>query len=180
MLKRLLWSVLILLPVSVMQSALYSQTLSAPEETKARPNKQEIRDLVIQISKMPGQQQNNRIEKILADQAGGKTSRADFMFCTGLAYLGNAPAQFCVAKAYENGLGVVEDLSEAYTWYALACRTGFAQAADARKAEETRDTVKERLASAYPHPTEEDLEDQVNAQKTRIAQYQEEIKKAKK
>ena len=66
----------------------------------------------------------------------------------------------------KTGLGVVEDLSEAYTWYALACETRIADAAEAQKAEETRDQLKLRLLSAYPHPTEEELEDQVNAQKT--------------
>ena len=85
----------------------------------------------------------------------------------------------CVAKAYENGIGVVEDLSEAYTWYALACQTGFADASEAQKAEENRDRVKQRLISAYPHPTEEELDDQVLAQKAKIAQYQAEIKKVR-
>ena len=84
----------------------------------------------------------------------------------------------CVAKAYETGLGVVEDLTEAYTWYALACETRIADASEAQKVEETQGPRQGlRLMTAYPHPTEEELDDQVHAQKTRIAQYQAEIKK---
>jgi hypothetical protein len=181
MFKRCLMIALMAFPLYAAQSTWSAQVPAAgSEETKSRPNKQEIVDLMVQIRQIPSQQQSSRIEGILADQAGSKTSRSDFMFCTGLAYLGNAKAQTCVAKAYENGIGVVEDLSEAYTWYALASQTGFAEAAEAQKAEEIRDRVKNRLVSAYPHPTEEDLEDQVNAQKARIAQYQAESKKIKK
>ena len=72
------------------------------------------------------------------------------MFCTGLAYLGNAKAQACVAKAYETGLGVVEDLSEAYTWYALACESRIADAFAAQRVEETRDRVKTSAAVGLP------------------------------
>lgn len=179
MLKRFLLTAIIALPVLFAQSALSAQAPAASEDEKTRPNKQEVADLMVQVSKMSAQQQNSKIDQLLADQAGSKTPRSDFLFCTGLANMGNAKAQTCVARAYENGTGVVEDLSEAYTWYALACRTGFADASEAQKAEEIRDRIKERLISAYPHPTEEELEDQVNAQKTRIAQQQAEIKKTR-
>lgn len=181
MFRRFLLTVLIACTFSFTQCILSAQESAAgSEETKSRPNRQEITELMVQMEKMTGGQQSDRIDRILAEQAGGRTSRPDFMFCTGLAYLGSAKAQACVARAYENGLGVVEDLSEAYTWYALACQTGFGEAAETEKAEAIRDRVKERLVSAYPHPTEEDLEDQVNAQKARIAQYLAEVKKAKK
>jgi TPR repeat protein len=181
MLKRLLLTALIALPVFFAQSALSAQAPPAGSEgTKTRPNKQEIVNLMVQLGQMPGQQQNSKIDMILSDQAGSKTPRSDFMFCTGLAYLGNAKAQACVAKAYESGLGVVEDPSEAYTWYALACETRIADASEAQKVEEARDRTRDRLVSTYPHPTEEDLQDQVNAQRTKIAQYKSEIKKIKK
>jgi TPR repeat protein len=177
MVRRFILTAFIALPILFVHSALAAQ--AASEEVKSRPNKQEIADLMLQ-NRLPGPQQNSKIDQILADQAGSKTPRSDFMFCTGLAYLGNAKAQACVAKAYEIGLGVVEDLSEAYTWYALACETRIADASEAQKMEETRDRLRLRLLSVYPHPTEEELDDQVNAQKTRIAQYQAEIKKIKK
>jgi hypothetical protein len=177
MVRRFLLTAFIVLPILFVDSALATQ--SAAEDVKSRPNRQEIADLMVQ-NRLPGPQQNSKIDQIMADQAGSKTPRSDFMFCTGLAYLGNAKAQACVAKAYEIGLGVVEDLSEAYTWYALACETRIADAAEEHKVEETRDQLKLRLLSVYPHPTEEELDDQVNAQKTRIAQYQAEIQKTNK
>ena len=177
MVRRFILTAIIALPILFSHSALAAQ--AAAEDVKSRPNKQEISDLMVQ-NLLPGPQQNSKIDQILANQAGSKTPRSDFMFCTGLAYLGNAKAQACVAKAYETGLGVVEDLSEAYTWYALACETRIADAAEAQTAEEARDQLKLRLLSVYPHPTEEELDDQVKAQKTRIAQYQAEIKKIKK
>ncbi len=178
--KRSLSNAFIALAFLMSQSVLLAQTPDAvSEETKSRPVKQEVTGMMIQIGKMPALQQSDRVDRILADQTGSKTPRSDFMFCIGLAHLGNAKAQSCTAKAYENGIGVVEDLSEAYTWYALACQTGFADAPEAQKAEETRGRVKDRLMGAYPHPTEEELDDQVNAQKTKIAEYQAEIKKIK-
>jgi hypothetical protein len=181
MLRRFLLTAFIALPVFFAQSALSAQAPAAgSEDAKTRPNKQEITDLMAQINRLPGPQQNSKIDQILTDQAGSKTPRSDFMFCTGLAYLGNAKAQACAAKAYESGLGVVEDLSEAYTWYALAHETRIANESEAQKVEEARDRVKQRLVSIYPAPTDEDLEAQVNAQKTKIAQYQSEIKKTKK
>jgi hypothetical protein len=158
-----------------------SQTLMAQsEDVNARPNKQEITDLMAQIHRMPGQQQNEKLTQILKDPAGSKTPRSDFAFCTGLAYLGNYKAQMCVGNAYENGRGIVEDLSEAYAWYAIASENQIADESEAKRVEAERERVKERLVSAYPHPTEDDLADMVNSQKTRIAQYQDQFKKAKK
>jgi hypothetical protein len=158
-----------------------SQTLMAQsEDVKARPNKQEITDLMAQIRRMPGQQQNEKLAQILKDPAGSKTPRSDFAFCTGLAYLGNYKAQMCVGNAYENGRGIVEDLSEAYAWFAIASESQIADESEAKRVEAERERVKERLVSAYPHPTEDDLADLVNSQKTRIAQYQDQIPKAKK
>jgi hypothetical protein len=152
-----------------------SQSMIAQsEDAKARLNKQEITDLMVQAGRMSGQQQNDKLAQILKDQAGSKTPRSDFSFCTGLAYLGNSKAQMCVGYAVEHGIGIVEDLSEAYAWYAIA-----AESQTSGEAEADRERVKERLVSAYPHPTEDDLADFVNSQKTRIAQYQDQIKKAK-
>jgi TPR repeat protein len=170
----ILWSGLFVPPAPCAQA-----TGALAENITTRPIKQEISGQMVQINKMSSQQQNSKVDQILADQSGSKIPRSDFLFCTGLAYLGNAKAHICVAKAYENGLGVVEDLLEAHTWYALACQTGFADASEAKKAEEIRDRVKERLISAYPHPTEDELEDQILAQKARIAQYQAELKMIK-
>jgi hypothetical protein len=171
MIKRLFFTALLIA---------FSQSIMAQsEDVKARPNRQEITDLMTQISRMPSRQQNEKLAQILKNPAGSKTPRSDFAFCTGLAYLGNYKAQMCVGNAYENGRGIVEDLSEAYAWYAIASESRIADEVDAKKAEAERERVKERLVSAYPHPTEDDLADMMNSQKTRIAQYQDQIKKAK-
>jgi TPR repeat protein len=44
--------------------------------------------------------------------------------------LGNYKAQRCVGSAYESARGIVEDLSEAYTWYATALENRIADKAD--------------------------------------------------
>lgn len=165
---------------SIALLVIFSQlAMAGSEDVKTRPNKDEIADLVLKASRMSVLEQNSRMDQILSNQAGSRSPRSDFLLCTGLAYLGNYKAQMCVGTAYEKGLGVVEDLSEAYTWYELSLGNNITDEADAGKAETDRDRAKERLVSAYPHPTEDELSDMVNAQKSRIAQYQEEIKKSK-
>jgi len=154
--------------------------MAGSEDAKTRPNKEELSALTLEASRLSAQEQNSRLAQILKDQAGSQTPRSDFMFCTGLAYLGNYRAQRCVGYAYENGIGIVEDLTEAYTWYEIALSSGISDEADAKKAEEDRDRTRDRLVSAYPHPTEDELNDLVNAQKSRIAHYQEQLKQAPK
>jgi|WetSurSiteA1Bulk_404760.scaffolds.fasta_scaffold26257_2 TPR repeat protein len=176
MLKRLFLIAIIALPLAIATSA---QEPSS-EDAKTRPNRQEILDLMIKASRMPAQQQSARLDVIGKDSSAGKTPRSDFLFCTGFAYLGNPKAQQCVGSAYENGRGIVEDLSDAYTWYAVAIENKLTDKATAEKIEADKERVKERLLSAYPHPTEDDLNDLVGAQKSRIAQYLEDVKKAKK
>ena len=159
--------------------ALSQSAIAGSEDVKTRPNKEEIADLVLKAGRMSGQEQSARIDQILKDQAGSQSPRSDFLFCTGLAYLGNYKAQMCVGTAYEKRLRVVEDLSEAYAWYELALGNDIPVEADASKAAADRDRTKERLLSAYPHPTEDELSDMVNAQKTRISQYREQTKKSR-
>ena len=133
--------------------------------------------MMLQASRISAQEQNSKVTQILKDQADSKTPRSDFMFCTGLAYLGNYKAQICVGYAHENGLGIVDDLSQAYAWYELALGNQIADEADAKRAEADRDRVKERLLSAYPHPTEDDLADLVNAQKPESRNTRNRLKK---
>ena len=176
MLKKLLLMLMVALPLAI---ATRGQE-PASEDAKTRPNKQEILDLMITAGRMPAQQQSTRLDAIAKDASAGKTPRSDFLFCTGFAYLGNTKAQQCVASAYENGRGIVEDLSEAYAWYAVAFENKITDKAIAEKIEADKERVKERLLAAYPHPTEDDLNDLAGALKSRIAQYQEDVKKAKK
>ena len=171
-----LWTLSALLSLSLPAMAQESAT----ETEKTRPNKQEIIDLMIQAGRMPAQQQMSRIDSLWQNLSASKTPRADFLFCLGMAYLGNYKAQRCVASAYEGGLGIVEDSSEAYTWYALALANKIPDPSAAQIIEADKDRVQARLLGAYPHPTEDELEDMVRAQQTRITQYRDDMKKAKK
>jgi hypothetical protein len=175
MLRKTLWTMLIALPLTIAQAKAQDS-----EDTKTRPNKQEIIDLMVKTGTMPAQQQKSKIDSIRQDPSAGKTPRSDFLFCLGLAYLDDYQAQRCVGSAYEHGAGIVEDLSEAYAWYAVALGNKITDESARGTIEADKERVKTRLLSAYPHPTEDDLDDMERAQKTRIAQYQEDAKKAKK
>ena len=152
---------------------------SASEDAKSRPDKQEIIGSMLKAAQMPAQEQTRKLDSILQNPSGSQTPRSDFMFCIGLAYSGNDKAQKCVGSAYEGGRGVVEDLSEAYTWYAIALENQPAGRPAEQSAEADKERVKMRLLAAYPHPSEDDLDDMVNTQKTLIAQYREDVKRAK-
>ena len=111
MIRCLLFLAFIALPLTPTQSSLIGQESAAGSEgVVTRPNKQEITDLMLQERRMSDQEQNSKVALILQDPTAGKTPRSDFMFCTGLAYLGNYKAQICVGNAYENGRGIIEDL----------------------------------------------------------------------
>jgi len=175
MLKKILLLFAIALPL--MAAPIVAQE---SEDVKTRPNKQEIIDSMVKVGRMPAQQQNAKIGPLWQDLSASKTRRSDFMFCLGLAYLGSYKAQRCVGDAYENGRGIVEDLSEAYAWYSVAAENRIQDKAAQEKIDADKDRVQNRLLSAYPHPTEDDLADAVSAQKSRISQYQEDVKRTKK
>jgi TPR repeat protein len=180
MFKRLLLAAMIALPLIFTLAAAAQVSSTASENAKTRLNKQEVIDLMIKAGRMPAQQQSNKLDSIWKDLSASKTPRSDFLFCAGLAYLGNCKAQRCVASAYENGIGIVDDLSEAYSWYGVALENRISDKAAQELLEADTDRVKQKLLANYPHPTEDDLDDLVRAQKSRIAQYQEEAKKARK
>ena len=125
-----------------------------------------------QASKMPAAQQNERVDAALKSisASNSKTPRSDFQLCLSLAYMGNAKAQRCAALAYEKGIGIIDDTLEAYVWFELAHSGGNAES----KADVSRIIL--ILNSAYPAPTEEELETMVAEQKRRIAEYHKEIK----
>ena len=178
MIQRWLFALVLLMPVMAGSGMVCGQELPASfESAKTRPNKQEIIDLMVQMRRMPAPQQDSRLEAILKNASASKTPRSDFLLCIGLAYLGNGRAQTCAGSAYENGRGVVEDLLDAYVWYAIAQENASADKEVEQFAQAARERVTKRLLSNYPSPTDEDLEDMVKAQKSRIAQYQEEAKK---
>jgi TPR repeat protein len=176
MIKRLFFTAAMMVALSTIRVQAPAQGSS--EDLKTRPTKQDISDQMTAAGKIAAAQRDSRLDQILSGQPG-KTPRSDFMFCLGSAYLGNYKAQRCLGKAYENGVGVVEDISEAYTWYAIALENQSADKSAEKQMESDLDRVKTRLASSYPAPTDDDLDELVKAQKSRIAQYQSEVKKAK-
>jgi hypothetical protein len=177
MFKRFFLAALIILPLSIAQPRAQE---TASEDAKTRPNRQEILDLMNKAGRTPVQQQSSRIDSIWKDLSASKTPRSDFMYCLGLAYLGNYKAQRCAGSAYEKSIGIVEDLSEAYAWYAVALENQIADKAAEETITADRDRVKEKLLAAYPHPTEDDLDDLARTQKSRVTQYQQDAKKGKK
>ncbi len=176
MLKRLLLATLVALPVSL----LVARAAALSEDEKTRLSKQEVIDSMIQVGRIPRAQQERRMDLIWKDQSGSKTPRSDFLFCTGLAYLGDYRAQACVGNAFEKGLGIVEDLNEAYAWYGLALENHIADKEAEQRIQESKERIIQKLRSSYPSPSDDDLDDMVREQKSRVAQYQEELKKAKK
>jgi hypothetical protein len=165
MFKRSLFS--FALAISFAASILIAQTTGADETAKTRPDKQEIIDIMAQVNKIPPQQQTAKIDSIIKNSTASKTPRSDFMFCLGAAYLGNRQGQICAANAYERATGIVEDFTEAYTWHAIAGSEG-------------AEKMKIKLVSVYPAPTDEELENAVNARKSEAAHYLEQVKEAKK
>jgi hypothetical protein len=167
-----------LLPL-VLVLALASVYAQDSEDSKTRPNRQDIMDTMAKVGRMTAQQQATRTDAL--NLQSSKTPRSDFIYCVGLAYLGNYKGQRCLGEAYENGLGIVEDLSEAYAWYAIAAEnTRIADKGVQEKLQAEKDRIENKLLAAYPHPTEDDLADMIKAQKSRIEQYQADAQKAPK
>jgi len=150
------------------------------EDAKTRLNKPETLDWMRTIGRMARAQQDSRMETLANGRPDSKTPRSDFMFCSGLAYLGNPKAQACVARAYEHGIGIIEDLTEAHVWYTVALENSAGDAAARERLQSDLDRISLRLHSTYPSPSEEELEDLVKAEKDRITQYRDELKKTKK
>jgi hypothetical protein len=167
-------AILILLQTSLAQRG--ASTIS--ENEKTRPDKEEIISAMIKSAGVSSQQQDSRLNQILA--AESKTPRSDFLFCLGSAYRGSGKAQKCVAKAYETGRGIVEDLIEAYIWYVLALENKSSAGSTEQSLEAEVERIKTKLQTAYPFPSDEDLENQLMTQHDRIMQYQSDFKKAKK
>jgi hypothetical protein len=174
MFKRILLTALFASLFCSLVAAAVREPAPVSEDTKTRLGKDEVIDLMVRLSSLPVSEQNSKLDLIFKNQPDSKTPRSDFLFCMGLAFLGNSKAQKCVGNAYESGRGIVEDLSEAYTWFAIAMEQN---AADSSSDVER---VKTRLVSTYPSPSDDDLDDLVRAQKSRITQYRDESRTTKK
>ena len=174
MCKRLLFVVaFILYSFTFTVIGMSAQIPAASESDVTRPDKKEILDWMNQATKIPATQQDEKIATALKNisASDSATPRSDFQLCVASAYLGNAKAQRCVGYAYEKGFGVVDDLMESHAWFTLASHGGDAES----EADVARVTI--LLNSAYPAPSEEELEVQEKAQKEKIADYQKELKK---
>jgi len=171
MFKRLFFAVTFI--SAVFASASAAQVPAASETDIHRPDKNDIIALMNQASKIPAAQQNDRADAALKGilSSSSKTPRSDFQLCLGLAYLGNAKAQRCLGYAYEKGVGIVDDTLEAFVWFTLAHGGGVAES----KSDISRIVL--ILNSAYPAPSEDELETMAAEQKGKIAVYQKEIKK---
>jgi len=165
--------------ISVIHSAAL-QGGASDEGAISRPDKQEIINLMLQTGRMPPPEKNQKLDTLWKNAAASNTPRSDFLFCLALAYLGDYRAQRSTGSAYENARGIVEDLSEAYTWYSIALENQISDPSAAKMIEEDRERVKTKLTIGYPSPTDDELDEMVKAQKARIAQYREEANKAKK
>lgn len=179
MLKKICLAALIAMVFSYFPGRAAVQT-PVSEEAKTRLDKKEIVDLIVKTGRMPRAQQDSGLDRILNGKLDSKTPRSDFTFCTGLAFLGNYKAQACVGSAFERGRGIVEDLTDAYIWYAIALENPIDDAAVKQRLLADKDRITLRLRSTYPTPSDEELDEWVSAQKKQMAQYRDEAKKAKK
>ena len=173
MFERLFLTVTFIISVFVFTAAAQVPVPAESEKDVYRPDKSDIIAWMNQASKMPAILHSESVDAALKGImfSGGKTPRSDFQLCVALAYLGNAKAQRCVGYAYEKGIGVVDDTLEAYIWFEIAQSGGDEES----KADAAR--VLLILNSAYPAPSEEELEVMTAEQKGKIAGYQKEIKK---
>lgn len=180
MIKRLLPAVTIALSLSLVQGCFAAQGASpSSENERTRVFRQDIIELMVRIGRMPVPDQSSKMDLIWKEQSRSKTPRSDFLFCVGLAHLGNYRAQAYLGYAFENGRGIVEDLSEAYVWYSIALDHPAAEKEFLQKLRADTERVKQKLQINYPAPTDEELDDLVKAKKEEIVLYLSEIGKTK-
>jgi TPR repeat protein len=179
MLNKFFVAALIVMAFSSLPARAAEKT-TASEDEKTRLDKQEITALIGKIGGMPRAQQNSEVDRISSNASGSKTPRSDFTFCMGLAFLGNYKAQACVGNAFEHGLGIVEDPTDAYVWYTIALENRIDDEAAQKRLQADKERVSLRFRLNYPSPTDDELDDLVNAQKKQIGQYRDEATKANK
>ena len=170
-------AIIIILIVVLIPLTVVGQDLSAASENeKTRLSEDEITNLMIQVERLPVLEQNSKMDRIWKDPSGSRTPRSDFLFCVGLAYLGNYKAQAYLGSAFENGRGIVADNYESYVWYSMALNNVVDDEEAKPQIQEGRDRVKLALISVYPAPSDQELEELVEAQKNRITECLAEIK----
>jgi hypothetical protein len=170
-------AVMTLLFIALIASAGTGQDLGAASENeKTRLSRDEIIKLMIQLGRLPVPEQDSKMDRIWRDPSGSQTPRSDFLFCAGLAYLGNHKAQAYLGNAFENGRGIVRDPYESYIWYSIALGNLIDDEDAKQKIQKGRDRVKMELVSVYPAPSDHELEEAVETQKHRMIKYLSEIR----
>jgi hypothetical protein len=177
MIKMLWLTMMMALSLALLPTTVSGQGLKAKSENdQTRLSKDEVTRLMIQVGRVPVVEQDHKIEEIWRDQSSSKTPRSDFLFCVGLAYLGNNKAQACLGRAFEKGIGIVQDPTEAYVWYSIALDAPIDEKELRQNIQADRQRIKQGLVSMYPAPSDEELADLVEAQKHRMTEYLTEIR----
>ncbi len=171
-----LFAIIAALSIALIPPAAIGQDFGIDSENdKTRLNTDEITKLMIQVGRLPVPEQNSRMDRLWKNPSGSQTPRSDFLFCVGLAYLGNYKAQAYLGGAFEHGRGIVSDSYESYVWYTIALENPIDDEEVEQKVREGKDRVKLGLISVYPAPSNQELEELVTGQKGRITEYQADI-----
>jgi len=173
MLKKLLLTLTMILALASLCA--FGQIKPASEEERTLLHKEEIIDCMIQAGRMSPDEQKDKVDRLWANDGGSQTPRSDFLYCYGFAYLDHYKAQACLGRAFENGIGIVQNYTDAYVWYTIALDHPVEDEAVWEKIETAKERVKMTLFSVYPAPSDFELDELVKKQKENIAQYQEEI-----
>ena len=172
-------AVMIIAAYVLMPIALSGQEIKAlSEDEQTRLGKDEITKLMIQVRRMPAVERDRKMDLLWSGKSGDKTPRSDFLFGVGLAYLGNYKAQAYLGRAYELGKGIVRDTYESYIWYSIALSNPVDDPEAKKKIQSERHHIKQLLVSVYPAPSDQELDDLVEARKRQMSDYLAEIRNA--
>ena len=174
--KVLCLAIMIVISFTLMTTLLVGQDLKAVSENEqTRLSRDEITKLMIQVGSVPVAEQNRKIDLLWADKAGDKTPRSDFLFCMGMAYLGNYKAQAYLGRAFEAGKGIVIDFYESYVWHSIALSNAVDDREAEQKIQSDKDRIKQLLVSVYPSPSDQELDELIEARKQEITECMAEI-----
>lgn len=171
MFKKLLLTITLSFSLTAAAAAAAGQEIKpASEDEQYLLDKSEIVELIQKAVKITSQKRKEIIDRVWAEDKGSTTPRSDFLYSTAFAYLNDPKAQACLARAFENGTGIVSDLTDAYVWYTIALEA--ADDTDLKKSLQAGQTrVKTTLVSVYPAPSDYELEDAVKQKKEKIEEY---------
>lgn len=146
------------------------------ELVKTRPGKEEILEAMVSASKMTRRQRDFAMDRASKRNGDGTTPRSDFLYCLGAAFLGDINAQICLANAYEKGIGIVDDATDAYVWYSIALTGPITDSAVDKQVRAARQRMNSKLVQGYPSPTEDELDALVQKELSRMREFQEQLR----